>query len=286
MEWTEALKSSVSYMEEHLLEELHAEDVARQVNMSEYYFQKGFSLVTGYTIGEYIRNRRLYLAALELLAGTDKVIDIAYKYGYETPESFSKAFKRFHGVGPAQIKSKPSYIQPFQPLVIKLSVEGGRKMDVRFEKMDSFQIVGKKKEFTSDNGYLEIPKYWCEWYKDSEKEMKDSGSNTCGKYGICISKGGKNFDYYIAGDYQGTPAENGYQVVEIPAHNWAKFRCVGPLPGAFQSVNTRIFSEWLPGNDKYEIDDTTGPINVEMYTEGDMSATDYVCEIWIPVREK
>ena len=283
MEWTEALKSSISYMEEHLLEDIHAEEVARQVNMSEYYFQKGFSVVTGYTIGDYIRNRRLYLAALELLTGEGKVIDVAYKYGYETPESFSKAFKRFHGISPAQVKNGQSYIQPFQPLIIKLSVEGGRKMDVRFEQMDAFKIVGKCKEFSTDTGYQEIPKFWQEWCKNCEQEEKDSGSDTCGKYGVCVQTEGKKFDYYIAGDYKGEPTGGEYKVVEIPSYNWAKFRCVGPTPGAIQTVNTRIFNEWLPGNEKYEI---AGSVNIEMYSMGDTSAADYVSEIWIPVKEK
>ncbi len=283
MEWTEALKTSISYMEEHLLEDIHAEDVARQVNMSEYYFQKGFAVVTGYTIGDYIRDRRLYLAAMELLTRDQKVIDVAYKYGYETPESFSKAFKRFHGISPAQVKKKQSCIQSFQPLVIKLSVEGGNKMDVRFEKMEAFKVVGKSKEFNTDIGYKKIPLFWEEWCKDCESESKKSGSDNCGKYGICIELADNRFDYYIAGDYKGAPVKEGYKVVEIPAHNWAKFRCVGPTPGALQAVNTRIFSEWLPGNDKYEIADG---INVEMYNMGDTSAVDYVCEVWIPVKEK
>ena len=284
MEWTQALKTSISYMEEHLLEDIHSVDVARQVNMSEYYFQKGFSVVTGYTIGDYIRNRRLYLAALELLTGEEKVIDIAYKYGYETPESFSKAFKRFHGINPGQVKSRYACIQPFQPLIIKLSVEGGSKMNVRMEKMDAFKIVGKSRVFNTETGYQEIPKFWAEWCENMCNECKDSGSSSYGKYGICIEKGeGQNFDYYIAGDYMAEPKGEGFEVVTIPAHTWAKFRCVGPMPGALQSMNTKIFQEWLPGNSQYEIAEA---INIEMYNEGDTMAADYVSEIWIPVKEK
>ena len=284
MEWTEALKTSISYMEEHLLEDIHAVDVARQVNMSEYYFQKGFSVVTGYTIGDYIRNRRLYLAALDLLTGKEKVIEIAYKYGYETPESFSKAFKRFHGISPAQVRTQPGCIQSFQPLVIKLLVEGGSRMNVIIEKMDAFKVVGKSRVFNTDNGYKEIPKFWDECCKRWPKECEESGSDSYGKYGICIDTGeGQNFDYYIAGDYAREPIGEGFKVVTIPAHTWAKFRCVGPMPGALQSVNTKIFQEWLPGNNQYDIAEA---INIEMYTIGDTTAADYVSEIWIPVKEK
>lgn len=283
MEWIKALKISIDYMEQHLLEDINAEDIARQVHMSVFYFQKGFSIVTGYTVGDYLRNRRLYLAALELLMGKEKVIDIAYKYGYETPESFSKAYKRFHGFNPAQTREKQSDIQPFQPLIIKLSVEGGKKMDVRVEKMDAFKIVGKSRVFSTETGYQEIPKFWDEIMRNCRQEAEDSGSDTFGMYGVCMQTEGDNFDYYIAGDYKGNIVGQGYQVVEIPAYTWAKFRCVGPLPGALQHVNTKIYKEWLPGNEKYEI--ATG-ISVEKYTNGDADAVDYVSEIWIPVKER
>ncbi len=284
MEWTEALKASIDYMEEHLLEDVNADVVARQVHMSSYYFQKGFSIVTGYTIGDYIRNRRLYLAGMELLTKDVKVIDTALKYGYETPESFCKAFKRFHGITPAQIRQKQMYIKSFQPLVIKLSVEGGSMMDVRYEHMDAFKIVGKSRVFNTDNAYDEIPKFWDEFCKDYEQDSKDSGSMDYGVYGISVEmETEKDFNYFIAGNYIGNPSGDGFEVMEIPAYMWAKFRCIGPLPGAMQSVNTRIYKEWLPGNGKYQI---AAGIMVEMYTMGNMKAADYVSEIWLPVKEK
>lgn len=284
MEWTEALKASIEYMEKHLLEDVNADAVARHVHMSSFYFQKGFSIVTGYTIGDYIRNRRLYLAAVDLLPQDSKVIDVALKYGYETPESFSKAFKRFHGITPMQIKQKQASIKSFQPLVIKLTVEGGSMMDVRFEAMDAFKIVGKSRQFNTDNAYEEIPKFWTEYCNNQEKECVASGSTNYGVYGISMELNNhKDFTYFIAGDYVDTPTGEGFEVYEIPAYTWAKFRCVGPLPGALQSVNTRIYQEWLPGNDKYQI---AAGISVEMYTEGNMQAADYISEVWIPVIEK
>lgn len=283
MEWIKALKASIDYMEQHLLEDIHAEDIARQVHMSGFYFQKGFSMVTGYTVGDYLRNRRLYLAALDLLKGEEKVIDIAYKYGYETPESFSKAFKRFHGFTPAQTRKKPEKIQSFQPLIIKILLEGGNIMDVRIEKMDAFKIVGKGRSFSFETGFREIPKFWDEFYNNHRQEVKNSGSDSFGKYGVSIMTEGENFNYYIAGDDQGKVKEPGYEVIEIPAHTWAKFRCVGPMPGAIQYVNTKIYQEWLPGNAQYDI---AADINIELYTEGDTDAVDYVSEIWIPVKEK
>ena len=102
MEWLTSIRGVVLYMEDHLTEEVSLDDVARAVHLSPFFLQRGFSLMTGYGIGEYLRNRRLYEAALDLQRGPEKVIDIAFKYGYETPESFAKAFARFHGATPTR----------------------------------------------------------------------------------------------------------------------------------------------------------------------------------------
>ena len=98
MEWTKAICEAVEYIEEHMTEELTTERVAEHVSISPFYFQKGFSMLCGLTVMEYIRNRRLTLAGGELIAGDEKIIDVALKYGYDSPDSFAKAFTRFHGL--------------------------------------------------------------------------------------------------------------------------------------------------------------------------------------------
>lgn len=133
MEWVETLKRTITFLEDHLLEESAAEEAARMAAVSPFYLQRGFKLVTGCSMGEYIRNRRLYLAGLDAIAGRGKVIDLAYRYGYETPESLSKAFSRFHGVSPAQLRRNPEKITPFLPLKITLSIQGGQGMDYKAE---------------------------------------------------------------------------------------------------------------------------------------------------------
>ncbi|MGN1148466.1 MAG: effector binding domain-containing protein [Lachnospiraceae bacterium] len=287
MEWTEAIRQSIDFMEAHILEEISSEDVAASVHVSALYFQKGFTILTGYTPAEYIRNRRLYLAAMDIFAGRDKIIDLAYKYGYDTPESFSKAFRRFHGVSPMQIKAQPHRLKTFLPLVVKISVEGGNNMDYRMEKKDAFKVIGMERKFSSDNSYEEIPKFWDEFNEKYSAPICNEmgGKCTVGKYGICLDEeiqDGK-FSYLIAGDYEGGDVPEGLVVKEISAHEWAIFTCIGPMPAALQSVNTRIFNEWLPGNKEYEIAES---INIEMYTMGDVNSPDYVSEIWIPVKRK
>ena len=296
MEWTGTLKCAISYMEEHLLEDIHAGDVAEAVHISPFYLQKGFRIMTGYSIGEYLRYRRLYLAALEVLAGRSKVIDLAYKYGYDTPESFTKAFSRFHGVSPAQLKQDSWKITPFLPLKIIVKVQGGTDMDVTVEKMKRFQVIGFEREFSLEDSYEKIPEFWGEfrdaylkplWAKAKpETEMERVLCECCiGEYGICIDDLGKEgkFRYLIGGTYQGGLVPEGMTLYEFPDMEWAKFRCTGPMPGALQSVNTKVFREWLPGNEEYEI---AMGANVEWYAKGDTSALDYESAIWVPVKRK
>lgn len=297
MEWTETLKRAIVYMEDHLLEEDPAEGAAKEVCLSPLYLQKGFKLVTGYSMGEYVRNRRLYLAGLEAIAGREKVIDLAYRYGYDTPESFSKAFSRFHGVSPAQLRQSPEKLVPFLPLKITLSIRGGQGMDFVVEKMESWQLIGADREMASETSYQDIPKFWDEfvgahcaplWAGKKPETALEKAICECGigEFGVCIddctSPG--RFRYLIAGKYDGREVPEGLTVYTLPALEWTKFRCSGPMPESLQSVNTKIFQEWLPGNPEFEI---AWGANVEWYSmEKDTSAADYESGIWIPVKRK
>ncbi len=296
MEWLESIRTAIEYIENHLEEDISGQDAAEQVFLSPYFLQKGFSLLTGYGIGEYIRSRRLYQAALDLRETDDKVIDIALRYGYETPESFTKAFSRFHGSTPTMVRNG-AVIRVFLPLTISLSIQGGSQMDYKITQMFPFKVIGFQKVFDNETSYTGIPKYWdeiCERYAANvcagkepanayEKAWADNG---IGEYGICIDDiGDGKFRYLIAGKYTGGEVPEGMVLYEFPRSDWAVFRCIGPLPEALQSVNTRIFKEWLPGNPDYEL---YGNANVEWYdcVNGDSHDPDYQSAIWIPVKKK
>ena len=209
-------------MDEHLLEAKCAENVANEVSISPFYLQKGFKIMTGYSVTEYIRNRRLYLAALDVIADKEKVIDLAYKYGNETPESFTKAFARFHGVSPMQLRKDSSKIKVFLPLKIKITIQGGNDMDYVVEKMKSFKLIGFEREFTNDESYQEIPKFW--------DEYKEMGANrpVKGTFGICVDVGGKDSDYWIADLYEpGNDIPEECEAYQIPESIWAQFVCNG-----------------------------------------------------------
>lgn len=299
MEWMSAIRKSLIYIEEHLKDEICAQDVSDIVYMSQVHFHNGFRVVTGYTVSEYIRNRRLYLAALELRDSDSKVVDVALEYGYETPESFSKAFTRFHGVTPASVK-KGSRIRTFLPLTVRLDVSGGDRMEVKIRNLFGFKVIGFPREFEYNTAYEKIPQFWdeiCAKYagnvyagnppsNEYEKALMD---NCIGEYGICIDDeniaGKGRFIYLVAGKYTGGVVPDGMMLYEFPQSEWAMFDCIGPIPDSLQSLNTRIFKEWLPANPDYEI---SGNANVEWYDciNGEKTDSDYHSAIWIPVKRK
>lgn len=296
MEWLTCIRAAVDYMERHLREDIGVEDVAARVYLSPFFLQRGFSLMTGYGIGEYLRCRRLSEAAKDLRDTDDRMLDIALRFGYETPESFSKAFARFHGATPSQVRAGQAAPKAFLPLTIQINIQGGSQMDYKIAPMFPFKLIGFQKVFSMENSYAEIPKFWDEIFgkyaggvyagKAPENAYEQAVVDNCiGEYGVCIDDiGGDRFRYLIAGKYTGGEVPEGMVVHEFPRCDWAVFDCVGPNPQTLQSVNTRIFQEWLPGNPDYEL---SGNANVEWYDAwGDPKAPDYRSAIWIPVRKK
>ena len=285
MSWMEAIGSAIQYIEAHITEELTVEEIAAYIGFSPFYFQKGFAMLCGFTIGEYIRSRRLALAGNDLATGSEKIIDIAMKYGYDSPDSFTKAFTRFHGVTPTAARKDRVMLKSFAPLKIKLSLEGGYLMDYRIEKKEAFAVLGSAGTFPYEGAKQTIPQFWQAHFAAGK------GSVVCGKYGINIDAqmGHDTFEYLIADDYTpGKPIPDGFVTRTIPALTWAVFPCTGPLPQALQDVNTKIFTEWLPALRDYEF---AAGYCVEMYADprefskGTLDEK-YYSEIWIPVKKK
>lgn len=297
MEWITCVREALAYMEENLENEIDVADVANHVFISPFYLQKGFQILTGYSIGEYLRNRRLYAAAIALSQPREKVIDVALRYGYDTPESFSKAFTRFHGHSPSAVRRDPGLIRQFLPLKIHIEVMGGSKMNYVVSPMWGFKVIGFERIFSQETAYREIPEFWneiCEKYCNhtiyagfppSNPYEQAIIDNCIGEYGICIDDiGTGKFRYLIAGRYTGGDVPEGMKLFEFPFGEWAKFRCTGPIPEALQTLNTQIFREWLPGNAEFEL---AGPYNIEWYScDGNQTDADYQSGIWLPVKRR
>jgi len=297
MTWINCIQRAIQAMETHLTEEDVIAQAARAAMLSPFYLERGFKMMCGFSLGEYVRNRRLYQAALEVLSGEERIIDIAFRYGYETPESFSKAFARFHGLSPLQLKKEPRRIRLFLPLKIQITIQGGNDMNFTVEEKPAFTVIGYERKFHFDTSYQEIPRFWDNVYAEKVLPLQKKGTadtdeeraikqNAIGEYGVCVDDGAENghFSYFIAGEFQGGDIPAGMQTYDFPALTWAVFPCRGPLPGALQSVNTKIFQEWLPNNPDYEI---AYGANIEWYSDQGMPQdADYQSAIWIPVKKK
>lgn len=273
--WIEGIQDAIEYIEENLTEELNIQDIADKAYVSAFHFQRIFNVLCGFTVGEYIRNRRLSLAAEELSRSDAKVIELAIKYGYDSPDSFTRAFTKFHGISPSAAKLKGAKLKSFARLKIKLILEGGTMLEYKIVEKAQFTVMGRSRRFNTDTSYEEVPKFWLEHLQSEEHK------NVCGVFGICIDVDGKNFDYLIADNYEPwkeIPA--GYETRVIPAGTWAVFPCRGPLPKSLQDVNTKIWSEWLPNCKEYKL---AGNYNIEMYTPSDIYQEEYYSEIWVPV---
>ncbi|MCM1171470.1 MAG: AraC family transcriptional regulator [Clostridium sp.] len=284
MNWVKIIEDAICYIEEHITEDLTVSRIAKEVNISAFYFQRGFSVLCGYTVGEYIRMRRLSLAGNELLSSDSKVIDLAMKYGYDSPDSFTKAFIRFHGSSPTDVRRNGAILKAFAPLHIKLSLDGGSVMEYRIEEKAAFQVMGLSQEFSYESANADIPKYW------DAVVLQAKERPVMGMYGVCFDEemAGNQFRYMVADDFiAGQAEEKGLEVYDIPAHTWAVFPCRGAMPLPLQEVNRKIFSEWLPAS-SYEIAEG---YNIEYYSnpadyKNGMQDSEYYSEVWIPVKKK
>lgn len=275
--WNEGIANAIAYIEDNLTENIDINQIADSAHVSSFYFQKIFHVLCGFTVGEYIRNRRLTLAAQELCSTHVKVIDIALKYGYDSPDSFARAFIGFHGITPSTAKEQGSKLNSFAPLKIKLTLEGGTMLEYKIVEKAQFTVMGKSRRFNTETSYDEIPKFWREHMQSNESKV------VCGMYGICMDFDGKSFDYLIADNYiPWNEVPKGYETKVIPAGTWAIFPCHGALPKALQDVNTKIWSEWVPSCKAYKL---AGNYNIELYTPPCENPNENYNEIWVPVEK-
>lgn len=297
MEWMSAIRESIRYMEDNIMTVSGPGEIASFVNMSETYLQQGFQVATGLTLGEYIRNRRLYLAAMDLIGTDDMITEIAYRYGYETPESFTKAFKRFHSANPTQIRKNERAPKTFLPLRVTMTVTGGEVPEVAVEKLDGFRLIGKVEDMPFEEHLVKIPRYLDDFekkYTDILKGTRSPGvgkyenavyKNRIGEYDAFTVKGAEKgwVRFMIAGMYMGGDVPSETEVWDIPASVWAKFSCDGPLHNTATNIKKYIWYEWLPCNSEYEL---CGDYFITKYSRNlAASDMDYHSELWMPVKK-
>lgn len=291
MDWIQGIQRAIDYVEENITEEIDFEKAAKRAYSSPFHFQRVFGILCGLSLGDYIRMRRLSLAGEELSGGNAKIIDISLKYGYDTPESFSRAFTRFHGITPSEAKHSGN-VKIFTPLSVKLTLTGGSKMDYRIEKRKAFQIVCKRKRVgkpQSANVSQDISAMWKEYGEDGTMgrliACMPENPTMKGLLGICFSSelDAKQFPYGIGVEYDGRKVDDDLEIITIPESTYAVFTSKGKMPDAFIDTYHRIVTEFFPQSAQYEYAEN---VEFEVYSSADTSDPNYKCEIWIAVNEK
>ncbi len=164
----ERLNEALTYIENHLQEEMDMETLGRIAHCSSYHFQRMFGYMAGVSLGEYLRRRRMSQAAVDLQKGEEKVIDIALKYGYSSPTAFTRAFQGVHGVSPSQVKEGGAVVKSFPPISFMVQIKGGEAMEYKIAQKEGFRIIGigEKMEKEVEKNFELVPKMWAKAVKE------------------------------------------------------------------------------------------------------------------------
>lgn len=284
MEWIERLNKAINYIEENITKEIEYEQVAKIACCSTYHFQRMFAYMADVPLSEYIRRRRMSLAAVELQNDDKKIIDVALKYGYSSPTAFNRAFKSIHGVAPSVIKKgEITTLKAFPPISFKISIKGAEEMNYRIEKKEAFRIVGVSQPLHTEleKNFEIVPQMWQKVALDGtlQKLISMMDSQPQGVLGISICNNSEEWKYCIS--VSSTKSiDNTLEEYIVPAFTWAIFSGEGQCPQAMQELEKRIITEWLPTSG-YEYDN--GP-DIELYLNPDPQNAKF--EVWIPVVKK
>lgn len=290
MSWYERMNKAIGYIEDNLTEYIDFEKVSEIICQSAISFQRTFSIVTDISVFEYIRRRRMTMAAFELQNSKAKVIDIALKYGYESPEAFTRAFKEIHGISPTIARREGVRLKSFPRITFLLTVKGDVAMDYRIESKEAFSVYGIEEIFTTkdDKNLKDIPKFWLSCMEDGrfEKLLKSTNSTKSHVHSVCQYRetGENTFPYMIFAYKTKESDTNGFTEVEIPAATWAIFRSENhtqeQTSSVLQSLIKRVYTDWLPTAVYEKVDG----YELELYFDTDDGMC--YCETWIRVMQK
>lgn len=291
VEWLQKMNTAIGYIEANLDGEIDMNQVGKIAGCNIYQFQKVFAYMANTSLSEYIRRRRLTRSAFDLQGSDVKVIDVALRYGYDSPTSFTRAFSALHGITPSEAKKDGAAFVSYPPLTFQITVQGAYAMNYRIEAKEAFRVVGSRTQITppslEDNrALMEIPEFWGKFGASGGIGRLCSLMNTQiqGVLGVGIGdpEGSKGNYYYIA-VASSLPAPEWMHELTVPASTWAIFESIGPNPTAIQNLQRQIYTQWLP-NSGYEYNPYAP--DIEVYSDGNQQASDYKCWVWLPIIKK
>lgn len=283
MEWIDGMNQAVEYIERHLEEDINPDTLSKIAACSTFHFQRMFAYITGVTLNEYIRRRRMTAAAFELQNEGSKVIDVAVKYGYESPTAFNRAFKAIHGVVPSEAKKRGVKLSTFPKITFTFSVRGGQAMDYKIVNKKGFRVVGfgNTEPMTMEECFEKMPKIWENFYRmDGVRRLEEimTEAEPKGILALTLCENGE-YGGCLIGVTTDAPVPEGMTEYIVPDTTYAVFECVGKIPDAMQAVQQRVISEWLPTSG-YEY--APAP-DIEVYSAGDQQSESYYSEVWLPI---
>ncbi len=281
MEWIERFNDAISYIEEHLTDEIDSKQLGQIACCSAYHFQRMFTYIAGVPLSEYIRRRKMSLAAVDLQGKDMKIIDAAGKYGYQSPTAFNRAFQSVHGIAPSAVKNEGVSVKSFPPITFKIIVKGAEEMNYRIETKEAFRIVGVSVPLHQDieKNFAVIPSKWEEISKNGTLGRLAGMIDTppMGVLGVSTCNDTEPWRYYIA--VSTSQSAGDLEEFMVPAATWAIFPGEGTNQ-SIQELERRIVTEWLPTSG-YEYGSAP---DVEVYISPDPQNAQY--EVWIPVVKK
>jgi len=281
MEWVERLNQSMQYIEEHLTQELDYEQLGRIACCSTYHFQRMFTYMAGVTLSEYIRRRKMSLAAVDLQSGREKIIDIAQKYGYNSPTAFNRAFQGVHGIAPSAVRGEGVSVKSFPPITFAITVKGAEELQYRVETKEAFRIVGVSAPLYGEieDNFMVVPRLWQSAVSDGTMEKLAGMMDTppMGLLGVSACDDQEQWKYFIA--VSTSKNKEAFEEYTVPAATWAIFVGSGTNLSV-QELERRIIMEWLPTSG-YEYDNAP---DIEVYLNPDPKNAQF--EVWIPVTKK
>jgi len=266
------LEKCLAYIEQNLHRRLTVGELAAQENLSVFHFQRVFCAQFGLSVGEYLRARRMSVAAEALSSGM-RVLDAALMFGYDSPEGFSRAFARFHGITPSQARLPGTQLRMMPPLAsVAASTE---PMEYWLEQKPQQCFIGVERRFSYENSHELIPLFWDEYFASAPQIM--------GEFGVCVGHDEESFRYLIADRAApDAPVPEGMTRIVLPASLWAVFPCRGPIRETLQPTTTRIWRDFVPSCREYRL---AGQYNVERYTPPQPDERENYCELWIALEK-